>query len=311
MTALAEAKIRELWPDHISCLASGWAARPRHDQEHGVVCSCGAILGWPADRKAELELASQPLTDEQIDDLGHNEQALINAEVAAGDVPHDVQYAEGFTHPDDYMPSQDPAIPDDPPWDTRREVDGVVPPEDWAAQAAEDAVIAEQARDGNPEGPEDPPDGAVQRWSATQFDTPVVGEDPINAALKAIDATQVYTPDDIEKQLVDIESRLERGQVFHRMWADRALAAAIAYETKYDAKLAEVDGPSDSVRQARARTACREERSAMMLAQHMSKAVGETMHNLRAQLSGYQSIARSVGTTYNTAGAPWDRSINQ
>jgi hypothetical protein len=262
--------VDQFWPDHTGCRDSYGPARQYEDE--GVVCGCGVILGWP---------------DET-----------------------------GTVHPDLAETANDPA---EPPWATDREVDGVVPPEqddpdghlfdpqgarepdvdDWPAQAAEDAVAAEQeAAQGQ--------DGQVERWTSTELDTPVQPADPINAALKAIDPTRIYTPVDVEMQLVDLERRLEQGQVFQRVWEERAYQANVAYTLAEARALVEAKGGSAEVRKAEAILACEDEYLAKLTADHMVKAVRETMHNLRSMLSGYQSIARSIGASMSVAGAGAD-----
>jgi hypothetical protein len=280
--------IRETWPEHTSCLDLG---EPHVYEDEGIVCPCGYILGWPPDDNPD--------------------------ETAAGDVPADVQRDEFDRHaaddPDGYLFDRQGPIPDD-----------------WAAQAAEDAAIAEQAGGGNPEGPPwDMPSGdgpekldtiggarqdnqlhPVVPSEAAQPGTAVAGvphsevtpEDPISARLAAIDPTMPYTPTDIELQLVDIERRLESGQLFQRVWEQRAFDTAKAYKIAWAKAMNASNGGSADKREAEVFIATQAEWIAKAEAEYMVKAVRDTMHNLRSMLTGFQSIARSVAASMSVAG---------
>lgn len=139
----------------------------------------------------------------------------------------------------------------------------------------------------------------VAPWELTgSAVTPV---DPIESALIAMDPTKVYTPADIELQLVSIVARLEQGQHFQREWEMRANAAAVDYTLSYAEAVVAADGRSKEVREAQAILACRDEMVEKMTTEATVKAIRETMHNLRSMLSGFQSIGRSVGASF---GAP-------
>lgn len=131
----------------------------------------------------------------------------------------------------------------------------------------------------------------------------VVPADPIEAALSAIDPTKVYTPVDIELQLVDIERRLEQGQLFQRVWEVRQYRTALAFELSWAKAIRSSGASAADMRKADATVECAEELAAKMEAELMVRAVRETMHNLRSMLSGYQSIARSIGASMSVAGA--------
>jgi hypothetical protein len=142
------------------------------------------------------------------------------------------------------------------------------------------------------------PHGSVEKSA-------VIPQDPIMAALDVIDPTRPYTPAEVESQLVDLEARLERGQHFQRVWEERAYRTKLAFTMAYEADLVriyeETRAPQD-IRQAQARTENKTLYEDMTLAEMMVKAVRESMHNLRSQLSGFQSIARSVGASMTGRG---------
>jgi hypothetical protein len=196
---------------------------------------------------------------------------------------------------DPYLPAD--TVTDAPPWDTSREVGGVVPPEQTEPRPWDASESTTPSRDGDAPIPST----AVAVTPGTP-DTTVQAADPINAALAAIDPTKVYTPTDIEMQLVDIERRLEQGQVFQRVWENHLYDAAVAFELAWARAIDRSDAPSADRRKAAAILACEEQLVAKMTAEHMVKAIRETMHNLRAMLSGYQSIASSIRSSMSVAG---------
>lgn len=141
----------------------------------------------------------------------------------------------------------------------------------------------------------------VAPWDAGMVEPPsaVVPVDPLGSELGAMSPTAVYTPSDVELQLVSIVARLEAGQHFQRQWEVRANAAALAYEIAHARAIVESDGRSKEVREAEALLACEDLYLTKMDAEATVKAVRESMHNLRSMLSGFQSIARSVGSSFN------------
>lgn len=186
-----------------------------------------------------------------------------------------------------------PQYVDDPPFESTSEPvsygvhDNSLPDTELASalgpQQVAPAELPEPGDGGRPAG-----HGAVERSA-------VVPQDPIVAQLTVIDPTAVYGPAEVEAQLVDIEARLERGQHFQRVWEERAYRTKLAYTLSNAKALIDTRASSADVRRAEALLACQQEYEDMMLAEMMVKAVRETMHNLRSQLSGYQTISRSVG----------------
>lgn len=141
----------------------------------------------------------------------------------------------------------------------------------------------------------------VAPWDAGMVEPPsaVIPVDPLSSQLTAMSPTEVYRPTDVELQLVSIVQRLESGQHFQRQWEVRANQAATAYEIAHARAIVESDGRSKEVREAEALLACEDLYLMKMDAEATVKAVRESMHNLRSMLSGFQSIARSVGVSFN------------
>lgn len=137
--------------------------------------------------------------------------------------------------------------------------------------------------------------------------------DPIRSTLALIDPTQVYTPEDVERHILDTLYRLETGALFERETVIKAWETAQAFEVKYNAFMAVATGGASDQRKAQVMVDCEPEHRAMLEAKMLKEAVKQTMHNLRAVLSGYQSTARSVGSAYQGGGSqgappPRDRS---
>lgn len=127
--------------------------------------------------------------------------------------------------------------------------------------------------------------------------------DPIRSTLALIDPTEVYGPEDVERHILDTLYRLETGALFERETVVKAYETAQAFDLKYNACIATSTGGSADVRKAMAMNDCATEYAAMMEAKMLKEAVKQTMHNLRAVLSGYQSTARSVGSAYQAGGS--------
>jgi hypothetical protein len=127
--------------------------------------------------------------------------------------------------------------------------------------------------------------------------------DPIRSTLALIDPTEVYGPEDVERHILDTLYRLETGALFERETVVKAWETAQAFDLKYNACIATSTGGSADVRKAMAMNDCAGEYTAMLEAKMMKEAVKQTMHNLRAVLSGYQSTARSVGSAYQAGGS--------
>jgi hypothetical protein len=182
-------------------------------------------------------------------------------------------------------------------------VSGLDDPPPWDTSDQEPAASASPVSNVDPAA--DAIDALVPAGGAMPSSA-VVPYDPIESALVAIDPTKIYTAMDIEMQLVSIEARLEQGQLFQRVWEMRALSAEIAYELAYAQAITDSQATSADRRKAEAILACQEQLVAKLTAKTMSKAVADTMHNLRSMLSGYQSIARSVGSSMQVGGMDLD-----
>lgn len=125
--------------------------------------------------------------------------------------------------------------------------------------------------------------------------------DPVGTFLPPIDPTQVYTPQDIEIAIVEILRRLSNGEAFLREQISRLHQADYAYTMRYNLKIATSKARAADQRKAEAILACKNEIYEQTEADMLVRALRDTMHNLRSQLAGFQTVARSVGVSM---GAP-------
>lgn len=127
---------------------------------------------------------------------------------------------------------------------------------------------------------------------------------PLARMVEQVDATRIYTPEELERQILDVVRRIDAGTLYESELIGAAYSTAQAYELASAKALIRADGGAAKDRQAWALAECEEEFNAMTQAEMMKKVVAAAMHNLRAQLSGLQSVLRSVGASYNTGGSP-------
>lgn len=108
-------------------------------------------------------------------------------------------------------------------------------------------------------------------------------------------ATRPYTPEEVELEIVGILSRIERGAGFQTTKIEECAAAKLEYDLAYARALLRTDARSKELREAQAVLACREQYERWKLLELTTKTTAEGMHNLRSMLSGFQSVARSIG----------------
>lgn len=128
--------------------------------------------------------------------------------------------------------------------------------------------------------------------------------DPVVSAVELIDPSRPYTPDMIEAHILDACNRLESGLHYQRVCEEQYAEAVLAWEfAKAEAILeAYQSGGAKDVREAKALMACKAEFKTMNIAKIKVDAIRSTMHSLRSKLSGYQSVARSIQSTWTTTG---------
>lgn len=126
-------------------------------------------------------------------------------------------------------------------------------------------------------------------------------DDPIAATIALIDPTKVYTPEEIERQILDCAARLERGAHFERAALEEEGRTELLWSNAYDLAVLNSDKGAADTRKADAMVETRELHDAFINARMVRKAIQSTMHNLRSVLSGYQSVGKSIANTYGAA----------
>jgi hypothetical protein len=126
-------------------------------------------------------------------------------------------------------------------------------------------------------------------------------DDPIAATIALIDPTKVYTPEEIERQILDCNARLERGAHFERAALEEEGRTELLWSNAFDLAVLNSEQRAVDLRKADAMVSTRELHDAFVTARMVRKAIQSTMHNLRSVLSGYQSVGKSIANTYGAA----------
>jgi len=108
-------------------------------------------------------------------------------------------------------------------------------------------------------------------------------------------ATRPYTPDEVERELVDTVDRLERGASWLTTKEEERAAAKLAYELAHARAIFTSKGRSAEQREAEALLATRREYEDWQLLELSCRTAREGLHNLRSKGSYLQTISRSVG----------------
>lgn len=103
-----------------------------------------------------------------------------------------------------------------------------------------------------------------------------------------------YTPDEVERELVDTMWRLESGAGWLTTKEEERGAAKLAYELAHARALFSSKGRSAEQREAEALLACRRQYEDWQLLELVCKTAREGLHNLRAKGSYLQTVNRSV-----------------
>jgi hypothetical protein len=116
------------------------------------------------------------------------------------------------------------------------------------------------------------------------------------------DATsRPYTPEEVEREIVDTLDRIERGAGFLTTREEERAAAKLEYEIAHARALLHAPGRSAEMREAQAMIDCREQYERWQMLELTCRTAREGLHNLRAKLSGTQSVLRSIGDAYRGA----------
>jgi hypothetical protein len=125
--------------------------------------------------------------------------------------------------------------------------------------------------------------------------------DPLVDRLDPLDPTLPYTPEDVELKIVDIMRAIDRSELFLRQQIAREHAAQHNLDFRYNLAIAQSDAKAADQRKAEAWIATERQRFEATEASMLVRALRDAQHNLRSVLSGYQSVARSLGVSLTNA----------
>lgn len=111
-----------------------------------------------------------------------------------------------------------------------------------------------------------------------------------------------YTPDEVEREIVDTLDRIERGAGFLTTREEQRGAAKMAYEIAYAKARFRSDGRSVEQRHDDAMLQCLDLYEEWQLLELTCRTAREGMHNLRSKLSGLQTVSRSVSAALGGGG---------
>lgn len=134
----------------------------------------------------------------------------------------------------------------------------------------------------------------------------VAAADPIARTLELIGPGRDYTPEQVEKLMLDTVYRLEQGQAFERWALEQASEARRAFDRAY-AKAFTLGAGAMELRRNVAEVDCADLADARDRTDMVHRAAKAAMHNLRSTLSGYQSVLKSVQSTYTAGGSSGGR----
>jgi hypothetical protein len=121
--------------------------------------------------------------------------------------------------------------------------------------------------------------------------------DPVMGLLPPLDPTQVYTPKDVEIGILEILRKLQNGELFLREQLARLHLAEHKHIMRYNLKIKTSNARAADQRKADAILACERERYEQSEAEMLVRAIRDTLHSLRSQLMGLQTVARSLGVS--------------
>lgn len=121
--------------------------------------------------------------------------------------------------------------------------------------------------------------------------------DPLVGRLAPLDPTQPYTPQDVELKIVSILRQVENSEEFLRQQLARLHQATHNHTMRYNLAIARSTAKAQDQRKAEAVIACEAQLKEMTEAEMLVRALRDAQHNLRSQLSGFQSVARSLGVS--------------
>lgn len=153
-------------------------------------------------------------------------------------------------------------------------------------------------------------DAADQPTDLVDVDGPPPPEQvaPPPRILARIRSGKLTTPADVEDALVAVLEKLDQGVAFQSAEERKLARLEEEYRVAYARALLAAQNVcrTDALRKAHAELATAELGDALSVQRITVKTTRDAMHNLRAILTGVQSLGKSVAASYNAGGGPGD-----
>jgi hypothetical protein len=116
------------------------------------------------------------------------------------------------------------------------------------------------------------------------------------------DTGRPYTPDEVERELVVIIDRIERGAGWLTTQEEKRAAAKLGYELAFARARYNSDGRSSEQRNDDALLQCRDLYEEWQQLELVCRTAREGLHNLRSMLVGLMAVAKSIGAALSGGG---------
>lgn len=116
------------------------------------------------------------------------------------------------------------------------------------------------------------------------------------------DTGRPYTPDEVEREMVLVMDRIERGAGWLTTQEEKRAAAKLAYEIAFARRRFQSDGRSAEQRNDDALLQCLELYEEWQQLELVCRTAKEGLHNLRSLLVGLMAVAKSIGAALSGGG---------
>jgi hypothetical protein len=281
---------------------------PRHDDDPGPDEPEDADVDWGEPPADEPEPEVLTIEDGDSEDVG---SAPIPADAVPDERGNMISGGMSYGQPADEAQTtpwgSDPSPVEPPPWEGVDDAPKYAVGDTVTVAGVEFTKHSESPFPEHNAEPEIPsnegiPTEEIGRDLVPYSGTPIMPTkaehlDPLNSSLAPLDPTRPYTPADVELKIVAILQQLENSELFLRQQLARLHQATHNYNMRYNLAYKTSDGRSDGQRKADAVLATERESYEMTEAEMLVRALRDSQHNLRAQLSGFQSVARSLAVS--------------
>jgi hypothetical protein len=116
------------------------------------------------------------------------------------------------------------------------------------------------------------------------------------------DTGRPYTPDEVEREMVLVMDRIERGAGWLTTQEEKRAAAKLAYEIAFAKARYNSDGRSSEQRNDDALLQCLDLYEEWQQLELVCRTAREGLHNLRSMLVGLMAVAKSIGAALSGGG---------